>query len=385
MGLLRQLVLCGLVVVAALYLWIAYVPSSHAVLERYGLADFLGIELPEPDDTSGGSFGFGDGAARVVAAPVSERTLADRVRAIGDGQALRAVTVRSQAVGQVTEIAVEAGARVEAGDVMARLENEAESIALERAQIMLEDARDELERFRQLQGNVTEVRLREAELALRTAELQLRQAEFDLEQRRIVAPISGWVGIIDVEVGDRLSAQDVFATITDRSALLIDFRVPERVVTALRPGMPVTVTPLGLRGTELEGEISAIDTIVDRASRTLRVQARVANEDDLLRVGMAFEVELELPGDTLLSIEPLALQWSSQGAFVWVVRDGAAARVPVVIRQRNADSILVEGDLEPDELIVVEGVQTLRPGSEVEIVNPPEEDAARAALTPARL
>ena len=99
---------------------------------------------------------------------------------------------------------------------------------------------------------------------------------------------------------------------------------------------------------------------------------------------MAFEVELNLPGESLLSIEPLALQWSSEGAFVWAVREGKAARVPVEIRQRNANSILVEAPLEPGEPIVVEGVQNLRPGAPVEIANPPE-DAARASLAPARL
>jgi RND family efflux transporter MFP subunit len=386
MRFLRQLLLCVAVTLAALYLWITYVPSSHAVLKNYGIDELLGIELGGAAETDAGrGYGFGGGPTRVIAAPVAERALADQIRAIGDGQALRAVTIRAQTVGLVTEIPVQAGARVEEGATIARLEHEAETIALERAEIVLANARDELERYRQLQGNVTEVRLREAELALRTAELEKRQAEFDLAQRKITAPISGWLGIIDIEVGDRVLAQDELATITDRTALLINFRVPERVITQLELGMPLTVVPLGLRNTELTGHISAIDTIVDRASRTLRVQARVANEDDRMRVGMAFEVELELPGDTLLSIEPLALQWSSQGAFVWAVRDGKAARVPVTIRQRNADSVLVDGDLQPGEPIVVEGVQNLRPGSEVDVVNPPEEDAARASLSPARL
>ncbi len=383
MRFLRQVMLCAAVIVAAGYLWIQYVPASHPVLERLGVAELLGIELAGQDSTDGGR-GFGGGSDRVIVGEVTERTLADRVRSIGDGTALHAVTVRSQAVGLVTDIPVEAGAKVAEGAVVARLEHEAETIALERAQIVLADARDDVARLRQLQGNVTEVRLRESELALRTAELELRQAEFDLAQRTIKAPISGWVGIIDVEVGDRVLAQDALATITDRSALLIDFRVPERVIVHLETGMPLTVTPLGLRDTELDGEISAIDTIVDRASRTLRVQARVENEDDRLRAGMAFEVELNFPGETLLSIEPLALQWSSEGSFVWAVREGKSVRVPVEIRQRNANSILVDAPLEPGELIVVEGVQNLRPGSAVEVTNPPDA-AARASLTPTRL
>jgi len=383
MSFIRQILLSAAVIAAALYVWIAYIPGAHPVLERLGVAEMLGIALEAPQEQAGGGRGFGGGATPVVAGTVAERTLADRVRAIGDGKALRAVTVRSEAVGLVTDILVAPGRRIEAGSPMVRLENEAETIALERAGIMLEDARDEAERLRQLQDSVTEVRRREAELALRTAELELREARFNLEKREIVAPIAGWVGIIDVEVGDRVAAQDALATVSDRSALLIDFRVPERVIPQLAIGMPVAVTPLGLEDAALAAEISAIDTIVDRASRTLRVQARLDNRDDQLRAGMAFDVELRFPGETLLSVPPLALQWSSGGAFVWAVREGKAVRVPVTIRQRNADDILVEAALEPGEPIVTEGVQNLRPGAEVEVTDGP--DDARADLLPARL
>ena len=74
---------------------------------------------------------------------------------------------------------------------------------------------------------------------------------------------------------------------------------------------------------------------------------------------------MTFPGETLLAVDPLSLQWSSDGAFVWTVRDGKAARVPVDIRQRNSDTVLVEAELTPGETIVIEGVQNLRPGSDV--------------------
>lgn len=383
MSFIRQILLSTMAVAAALYLWASYVPASHPILERLGILKYLGIEAAAPAGADGARRGFGGGAVRVLVEDVTQRTLADHVRAIGDGKALRAVTVRSEAVGIVTEILVAPGAWVEAGSPLARLDSEAETIALERARIMLANARENFDRLSKLQGNVTEVRLSDAELALRTAELELREAQFDLDRREIRAPIPGWVGLIDVEEGDRMLAQDPLVTITDRSALLIDFRVPERVVPKLTVGTPVSVTPLGLRDRVLDGRIVAIDTIVDRASRTLRVQGRVENDEDLLRVGMAFEVELTFPGDTVLSVPPLSVQWSSEGAYVWAVREGRAQRVPVEIRQRNADNILVEAALTPGEPIVTEGVQNLRPGTEVEIANPSE--AAAAGAAPARL
>ena len=169
----------------------------------------------------------------------------------------------------------------------------------------------------------------------------------------------------------------MLVTITDRSDILIDFRVPERVVGQIAVGQPIIATPLGQPGTELQGEISVIDSVVDRASRTLLVQGRVPNDADLLRAGMAFSVNLSFPGETLLSIAPLAVQWSSDGPFVWVVRDGKVAQATVEIVQRNSDAVLVRAEgLGPDDAVVTEGVQSLRNGAEV---SPRSEDASAQA------
>ncbi|MDW4499890.1 efflux RND transporter periplasmic adaptor subunit [Sulfitobacter sp. D35] len=374
------------VLAAALALWIAYVPAAMPLLDRLGVLDVLGIDA-DGDATGDGARGGwgGGGPVPVVVAEVTNRTVADRVTAIGDGRALRAVTVRSEAVGRITELSLSAGGRVEAGDVIVRLDDEAETIAVERAQVVLENARDDAARVARLEntGAVTEVRAREAQLALRTAELELRQATYDLEQRRIVAPIAGWVGIVDVDVGERIAAQEEIVTITDRSRILIDFRVPERVIGQMSVGMPVDVTPLGLRDLTLEGEVSAIDTVVDRASRTMRVQGRVTNDADRLRVGMAFSVALTFPGDERISVDPLAVQWSSEGAFVWVIRAEKAARVPVQILQRDSNAVLIEADLQPGEPVVIEGVQSLRPGSDVAIAE--RSEAREVGLPTSRL
>ncbi|RSK30735.1 efflux RND transporter periplasmic adaptor subunit [Rhodovulum iodosum] len=342
------------------------------VLDRLGVLDLVGLEAPEADSGSGGRRFGGGGPAAVVVTEVDEGTIRDQVIAIGDGQALRNVTVRAKVTGQVVELGLSDGDRVEANAVLVRLDDEAERIAVERARLVLDDAREEAERIVRLEntGAVTEVRRREANLALRTAELGLRQAEFDLAERTVRAPFAGWAGVLDISVGDRVSSGDTLVTLTDRSKILIDFHVPERVVGRIAPGMPLAAHPLALPGLELAGEVHALDNIVDSTSRTLRVQGRLENDGDRLRGGMAFEVALSLPGEALPSVDPLAVQWSSEGAYVWVVRDGKAARVPVKIRQRNADSVLVEAELEPGDQVVTEGVQTLRPGAELRIVAP---------------
>ncbi|MGC9417431.1 MAG: efflux RND transporter periplasmic adaptor subunit [Rhodovulum sp.] len=374
---LRQLLLSAALLTGTIALWIAYVPSAMPVLDRLGVLGLLGIEATAPETAKGGGLRRG-GPAAVVVQGVTEGRISDRVAAIGDGQALRTVNVRAKATGEVIELRLEDGRPVEEGSLILRLEDEAERIAVERARLMLEDARDEAERLARLEntGAVTEVSRRAADLALRTAELALREAEFELDRRSVHAPISGWAGVIDLAEGDSVSAQDMLVTITDRSQILIDFRVPERVVGQITPGMPLEARPLAMPDTVLQGTVHALDNVVDAASRTLRVQGRLANEADLLRAGMAFEVVLRFPGEALPKVDPLAVQWSAEGAFVWIVREGKAQRVPVKIRQRNADSVLVEADLAPGDQVVTEGVQSLRSGAEVKIVAP------QAALSP---
>jgi RND family efflux transporter MFP subunit len=370
MNLLRQILFGLVAVVAAVGIWAVYVPSAAPLLERAGVYELLGMDPPVAEAADGSRRGFGGGTAQVVIAAAGEGQANARVEAIGDGRAARSVTVRSEATGMIRDLAIAPGSYVEAGALVAQLDDDAERIALERARLMVVDATDDLDRLRQLSasGAVSEVQIRAAELALRTAELEVEQAEFELQQRRIIAPIDGWAGLLEVEEGDRITAQDIIAVIADRSSIEIDFRVPERFIGALSIGMPIAVTPLARPDAVLAGEIVALDNVVDRASRTLRVQGRLDNADDSLRAGQAFSVALSFPGETLPSVDPLAIQWSGEGSFVWVARDGEAVRVPVTIRQRNSDSVLVEGAVTPGDLVIIEGVQTLRPGAAVEIV-----------------
>ncbi|GAA0312566.1 efflux RND transporter periplasmic adaptor subunit [Rhodovulum strictum] len=376
---IRQILISAAVIGCTIALWIVFVPSARPMLDRLGVLSLFGIEATAPGpnaaDTRRG------GAVAVVVEPVTEGRVSDRVAAIGDGRALRTVNVRARVAGEVVEIGIADGTFVEQGSLILRLEDEAQRIAVERARLMLEDARDEAARLVRLEttGAVTEVSRRAADLALRTAELALREAEFALEQRRVLAPISGWAGVLDLAAGDSISAQDMVVTLTDRSQILLDFRVPERVVGQITPGMALEARPLATPGNVLAGQVQAVDNVVDPASRTLRVQGRLANDADKLRAGMAFEVVLRFQGEVLPSVDPLSVQWSADGSYVWVLRDDRAERVPVTIRQRSADAVLVEAALEIGEKVVVEGVQMLRPGAEVRIVAPQAALAGEAA------
>lgn len=324
---------------------------------------------------------MGGPGGSVVTAPVIVATINDRLSAIGTGRALRSVQVTPFTSGRLTEIVVRSGAELRAGDVIARMDAEAEQISLDRASIALEDARARLQRLESLRASntVTTVQVNEAELAVRNAELALRDAELALERREIVSPIDGIVGIISVSEGNYVTSQTEIATIDDRSQILIDFWVPERFSSQIRIGTPLQATSVA-RGNEIfRGEVIALDNRIDAQSRTLRVQAGVENPGDTLRAGMSFQVEIRFPGDTYPAVDPLAIQWGTEGAFVWAVRDGMAERHPVRIIQRSTDKVLVSADLPEGMQIVTEGIHSVREGREVRIAVRP--GAGREAET----
>lgn len=392
MAVWKQLVLCTVVLAVAAVIWIRFVPGAEETLAGWGLdwtplaqlAPASGQQTgsPAPGQGPGGPGGMGGPGGSVITAPVIAATINDRLSAIGTGRALRSVQVTPFTSGRLTEIVVRSGAELQAGDVLARLDSEAEQISLDRASIALEDARARLQRLESLRASntVTTVQVNEAELAVRNAELALRDAELALERREIVSPIDGIVGIISVSEGNYVTSQTEIATIDDRSQILIDFWVPERFSSQIRIGTPLRATSVARGNETFSGEVIAPDNRIDAQSRTLRVQAGIENPGDTLRAGMSFQVEIRFPGETYPAVDPLAIQWGTDGAFVWAVReDGTAERHPVRIVQRSTESVLVAADLPEGMQIVTEGVHNVREGREVRIANRP--GAGREAET----
>jgi RND family efflux transporter MFP subunit len=366
----KQVATVAALVLAVVVAWGYYVPAAAPLLASIGLP----VRETVPGETrAGGEARRGQGATAVVSSPVGTGEAWGRIAAIGDGRAVRTVAVTPLVSGRIEAVAVRSGQQVVAGDLLVVLDSDSEAIELDRAALGVEDAEATLERVERLQvsGAVTDVQLREAQLSLDRARLEQRDAELAVERRSVRAPISGVVGIVPVEPGVQVGTSTEVATIDDRSRILVDFRVPERWVGQLAAGDPLEATALALPGRALVGEILALDNRVEETTRTLRVQAVIENPDDALRAGMAFRIAMSFRGETYPAVDPLSVQWGSDGAYVWAVRDGKAAQVPVRIVQRSQDTVLVAATLVPGELVVIEGLQRLRPGAEVEIRGAP--------------
>lgn len=358
----KQAVVSLVVLGAAAALWARNFPIAADLLGRAGI-ETASLGRSEGEPPPGG--GRHSTAPLVLGAAVTRSTINDTVSAIGDGRAARSVSVTPYVSGRIAAIEVAAGDYVAGETPLVRLDSEAEEIALDRARLTLEDARANLARAQELvrSSTITEIQLRAAQLAASQAELAVRDAELALEHRVVRAPFDGWVGILGVDVGDQVSTSTVVTTLDDRSHILVDFRVPERFVGQLRQDAPVTARPLARPGLALDGTVVALDSRIEEATRTLRVRASLDNSDDLLRAGMAFSISMTFPGETFAAVDPLAIQWSAAGAYVWTGVEGKATRVPVTIVQRNNDSVLVDADLPAGTLVVTQGVDLLRPGA----------------------
>jgi RND family efflux transporter MFP subunit len=386
--LIRQILISLLIVGAVAAAYVFLVPGAPEQLARFGInlpvapaaevAAGPGGGAPAAagggQRPGGGAGGRGGGRTMiVVTAPVVLATINDRLTAIGEGAAARSVTVMSPATGTLVELLVEPGQEVAAGAVIGRLDADAEQIAYDRAKLTFDDAQAALERTNALAGasNATTVQVSAAQLALSTADLALKNADLDLKRRTITTPIAGTVGLFQVNPGNTVSAQSVVTTIEDTSHIRVSFWVPERYAGAISPGMAVTASAVALPGQTIDGEVGAVDNRIDPASRTLKVEARIPNDDGRLKPGMSFSVAMTFPGETFPSVDPLAIQWSSEGAYLWKYLDQKVERVPVQIIQRNSDGVLVKAELAEGEQVVTQGVQQLSAGATVRLLDEP--------------
>ena len=305
----------------------------------------------------------------VIVEAVGETRDSVVVEAIGTARARLSVTLFPAAAGEIVAFPVETGQSVKKNDIIMKLDARDANLQVRVADTRVKEAENTLERARRLRDNNvrSKANVEDAEVILERAKLELSQAREALADRTVRAPFDGIVGIPRVEIGDRVTSASEIITIDDRSTLLVEFEVAERNLSRLSVGMPVTARTPSFRDRDIEGSINKIDSRVDPVSRTVRVRAGFPNTDDSLRPGMSFFVNLDLPGAMLASVPELALQWQNGESFVWRVTGGKAERVEVVSKRRLNNKVLVEGDVKPGDVVVVEGVQRLRNGREVAI------------------
>jgi RND family efflux transporter MFP subunit len=333
----------------------------------FSAATFLAFALPGCSGEGANDAGEIDRTVRVVVEPLQLSTARTRVEAVGTSRAVQSIALHPATSGEVVAVNFEPGQPVEKGDVLIALDQRDEKLAVELAEVRLQDAKRLYERYERTgdTGAVLPTTLDAARTAVEAARIELDRAKIALDYRTIEAPFAGYVGITDVDPGDRVNPETMITTLDDRSALLVSFEVPEVLIGDLQVGDEVEVATWQDRGPQAYGVIVDIGSRIDPVTRTFVARAWVENETDKLRPGMSFRVAMDLEGTPYPVIAETGVQWGAEGAYVWSVVARRAHRVPVMIIQRQQGRILVEADLEEGDLIVVEGVQRVREGAEV--------------------
>jgi RND family efflux transporter, MFP subunit len=342
---------------------------------------------------------FGQAAAAamppttVTATEARQESWNNSLSATGSLLAVQGVTVGAEVPGKVVKINFEAGAAVKAGDLLVQLDTTTEQAQLRAAEASAALAKANLERARELRENNTNslAELDAADARAKEADAQVEAIKAVIAKKTIRAPFDGRLGLRLVNLGQILREGDPISTLQTLDPIYVNFSLPQQRVSQIAPGAVVHVTSDAAPGESFEGKITAISPEVDMATRNIRVQATIANRNEMLRPGMFANVEVMLPTKTeALAIPVTAVLYAPYGDSVFVIdekKDEESGKVQQVLRQQfvrlggaRGDFVNVIDGLKPGEQVVTAGVFKLRGGIPVVVDNtlaPPAELAPK--------
>ncbi len=303
--------------------------------------------------------------------------------AIGTVVAVQGVTVSADLPGVVDTIAFESGRLVKEGTVLATLDSRQERAQLDAAEAQLTLWRLNLKRARELRdsGVLSQAELDRALAEQTQGEARVGEIKATIERKTIRAPFSGMLGIRHANLGQYLAAGDRIVSLQSLDPIYVNFSVPQQEVARVRIGATVRATAQGATGppAELTGSVTALDSIVDEATRNVQVQATLPNPRGTLRPGMFVEAEALLGTATpVIALPASAISYAPYGDSVFVVAEmknpagvsyrGAQQQFVKLGRSRG-DQVAILSGLKTGQEVVTSGVFKLRPGAAVEVNN----------------
>lgn len=347
-------------------------------------------------------------ATPVVVAPVRQGSLDVYLFGLGTVTPLNVVMVRGRVDGQLMRVAFEEGQMVQAGDLLAQIDPRPFEVQLTlatgqqaRDQALLDNARTDLERYRMLleqdsisrqQVDTQESLVRQYEAAVQADQGGIDNAKLQLTHARVIAPISGRVGLRQVDPGNIVRASDAngIVVITQLQPIGIVFPIPEdalpRVMKRLRAGdkhIPVDAFDRAQKEKLGSGRLLAADNQIDIATGTIKLKAEFPNADGALFANQF--VNVRMPVETRLNatlVPTAAVQRGAAGTFVYVVKnDQTVAVTPVKVGPVQGEITAIDSGISVGTMVVVDGADRLREGAKVESVvrgkpAPPANDTA---------
>lgn len=333
---------------------------------KQAIADYFASNVPPP--------------TQVAAATATAQAMPVYLEGIGSLAAVHEVTLAPQLPGRVTKISFESGADVKQGDLLVQLDDAVEQGDLLTYQAQARLAEANLRRNRTLARSdfATQATLDQYQSQLDQARGLIARTEAQIAQKKILAPFSGRLGVRQIDIGQYLQAGTPVVTLTDLDMLYANFTLPEQNRGSVAPGQKVLVRVDAFPKRVFEAEITAIEPQIDPQTRTMKVQATLANPDRVLLPGMYANARIVLPPmQDVVTVPETAVDYSAYGESVYVIREDGqtedgkpklkAVQTFVETGTRQNGMVAVLKGLKPGDRVVMSGQVKLHNGAPVAI------------------
>jgi membrane fusion protein (multidrug efflux system) len=301
------------------------------------------------------------------------------LQVIGTAAAIQGVTVSADLPGTVAKIHFESGQAVKAGDILVELDTREERAQLAAAESDRDLAQINYGREQELvkEGVVPRQEYDNAEAQQKSTIAKVGEIKATIDRKTVRAPFSGILGIRQINLGQYLSAGQAIVSLQSLNPIYVNFGVPQQESPKVQVGRMLHLTSDDLPGVQFTGRVSAIDSVVNEATRNLQVQATLPNPGNRLRPGMFVQVQLGLGGShTVIPLPASAINYAPYGDSVFVVTAEKDAKGHRKVRQQfvkiegsRGDQVGVISGINAGDEIVSSGVFKLRNGGAVQVNN----------------
>ena len=322
----------------------------------------------------GGPGGPGGGRGQSVSqAVVAEREFSDQIRVLGVARGRRSVNITSSTSELITRVLFTDGQRVAAGTPLVQLQAREEDAGVGEARAQVDQARSMYNRYKTLsdRGFASQMMVEQYETELATAQASLAAAQARQGDRTIRAPFAGILGLSTVTAGTLVNPGGIIATLDDIDVVRVDFPIPERYLSTLRPGAAITANIDAFGDETFTGRIALIDTRVNEQTRSVTARAEIPNPGGRIRPGMAVRVAVQQGQRTSIAAPEAAVQYEGEGAFVYRIARGengsTAQRVEVEAGAVEGGFVEILSGLNAGDRIVGSGLNRIQPNAPVTV------------------